>query len=93
MLQKEAVDKTVLDLLFALQEKDYLKDFFLVGGTGLALMIGHRKSSDIDLFTVANDGTRVKDFMDQGTNRGFLLIYLGLSGRVQSSGSVGLAGL
>ena len=51
MLQKESVDKAVLDLICALQEKDYLKDFNLVGGTGLALMIGHRKSDDIDLFT------------------------------------------
>jgi hypothetical protein len=44
-------DKTVLDLISALQGKDYLKDFILVGGTGLALIIGHRKSVDIDLFT------------------------------------------
>jgi hypothetical protein len=51
MLQPEPVDKTVLDLIFALQGKDYLRDFFLVGRTGLALMIGHRKSDDIDLFT------------------------------------------
>ena len=51
MLQKESVDKTVIDLIRALQGKDYLKDFILVGGTGLALIIGHRKSVDIDLFT------------------------------------------
>jgi hypothetical protein len=51
MLQKRSVDKTVLDLIYALQEKDYLKDFVLVGGTGLALMMDHRKSIDIDLFT------------------------------------------
>ena len=51
MLQKESVDKTVFDLISALQGKDYLKDFILVGGTGLALIIGHRKSVDIDLFT------------------------------------------
>jgi hypothetical protein len=51
MLQKESVDKTILDLISALQGKDYLKDFILVGGTGLALIIGHRKSVDIDLFT------------------------------------------
>ncbi len=51
MLQRESVDKRVLDSIFALQEKEYLKDFYLVGGTGLALIIGHRKSVDIDLFT------------------------------------------
>jgi len=52
MLQKESLDKKVLDLIYALQEKEYLKDFFLVGGTGLALVIGHHKSVDIDLFTL-----------------------------------------
>jgi len=51
MLQKESVEKTVFDLISVLQGKDYLKDFILVGGTGLALIIGHRKSVDIDLFT------------------------------------------
>jgi hypothetical protein len=51
MLQKESIDKTVFDLISTLQGKDYLKDFILVGGTGLALIIGHRKSVDIDLFT------------------------------------------
>ncbi len=51
MYQKESVDRTVFDLICALQGKDYLKDFTLVGGTGLALLIGHRKSIDIDLFT------------------------------------------
>jgi hypothetical protein len=51
LLRKESVNTTVFDLISALQEKDYLKDFVLVGGTGLALIIGHRKSVDIDLFT------------------------------------------
>ncbi len=51
MLRKESLDTKVLDLLFSLQEKEYLKDFLLVGGTGLALMIGHRLSIYIDLFT------------------------------------------
>ena len=32
-------------------QDDLLKDFFLVGGTALALQIGHRLSIDIDLFT------------------------------------------
>jgi predicted nucleotidyltransferase component of viral defense system len=34
-----------------LQGKKALKDYFLVGGTALALQIGHRMSYDIDLFT------------------------------------------
>lgn len=54
MLQKESIDTKVLDLLYSLLEKEYLKDFFLVGGTGLALILGHRKSIDLDLFTIAD---------------------------------------
>jgi len=69
-------------LLFSLQGKDYLKDFFLVGGTGLALMIGHRKSNDIDLFTtldfdaedllekIESDFTFHMDFIEKNTIRG-----------------------
>jgi hypothetical protein len=51
MLQKESVDEAILDLILSLHAKDYLQDFILVGGTGLALIIGHRKSMDIDLST------------------------------------------
>jgi hypothetical protein len=51
VVQKKSVDKIVFDLIAALQGKDYLKEFILVGGTGLALIIGHRRSIDIDLFT------------------------------------------
>jgi len=51
MLYKETVDKSILDLLIRLQAKEYLKGFHLVGGTAIALQIGHRKSFDIDLFS------------------------------------------
>jgi|SRR6056297_639453 len=51
MLQTQTVDESTLDLLRSLQEKAYLKGFFLVGGTALALYYGHRKSIDLDLFT------------------------------------------
>ncbi len=32
-------------------KKDYLQQFVLVGGTALALQLGHRESIDLDLFT------------------------------------------
>lgn len=51
MLHKETIDQPTLELLKKLQQKKYLKDFFLVGGTALALLYGHRKSVDIDLFS------------------------------------------
>lgn len=34
--------------------KPYLDQFFLVGGTSLALQMGHRFSVDLDLFTVSD---------------------------------------
>lgn len=51
MLHKETVTEGTLDLINRLMEDDQLKSFYLVGGTALALIIGHRISIDIDLFT------------------------------------------
>jgi hypothetical protein len=45
------VEIPTLELIKSLQSKPYLKGFFLVGGTALALHLGHRKSADIDLFS------------------------------------------
>lgn len=50
MLQYQTVEPTTLELIKKLQSLDELKDSRLVGGTALALQIGHRKSVDIDLF-------------------------------------------
>ena len=38
-------------LIQELQQFSEFKDFYLVGGTALALQLGHRNSIDIDLFT------------------------------------------
>ena len=54
MLQTEAVDRKTLDLIIELQAKEYLKGFYLVGGTALALSLAHRYSLDIDLLTIHN---------------------------------------
>lgn len=52
MLQSKAVEPLTLELLNSLMQKDYLNQFVLVGGTALALQIGHRQSIDLDLFTI-----------------------------------------
>jgi hypothetical protein len=52
MLHKEAVEPATLELIKILQNDPVLGSFCLVGGTALALQIGHRKSVDIDLFSV-----------------------------------------
>ena len=53
MLRKETISEATLGLLNKLMLDGHLKDFFLVGGTGLALQIGHRISIDIDLFSAS----------------------------------------
>lgn len=54
MLYSETVERSTLELLTELQKQDYLSGFHLVGGTALALKLGHRKSVDIDLFSNSN---------------------------------------
>jgi hypothetical protein len=51
MLFKEAIEPSTLELIKSLQPQPYIREFFLVGGTALALYYGHRKSIDVDLFT------------------------------------------
>jgi predicted nucleotidyltransferase component of viral defense system len=51
MLQYNAVEPRTLDLLSKLSENPVLKDFRLVGGTSLALQLGHRLSIDLDFFS------------------------------------------
>ena len=53
MLQKQTLAPTTLELLKTLMNDAYLQEFYLVGGTSLALQIGHRISVDLDLFSRA----------------------------------------
>ena len=50
MLHYEAIDSTTLEILKRLLKIPAFTDLRLVGGTSLALQVGHRKSIDIDLF-------------------------------------------
>ena len=50
MLHKETIDAATLELLKRLMGDERLQGFVLVGGTSLALQIGHRISVDLDLF-------------------------------------------
>lgn len=51
MLQTRTVEPGTLGLLKELMSFEILKQFYLVGGTSLALQLGHRFSVDLDLFT------------------------------------------
>ena len=50
MLHYNTIEPATLELLRQLQDIPFLSNTRLVGGTSLALQIGHRKSIDIDLF-------------------------------------------
>jgi hypothetical protein len=52
MLHYESVDAETLDILKKLQAIPEFSQMRLVGGTALALQIGHRKSED--LFSITN---------------------------------------
>ena len=51
MLHYETITPTTRELLNKLMSDNRLQDYVLVGGTSLALQLGHRLSIDLDLFT------------------------------------------
>lgn len=54
MLHYETVHPNTLELLRKIQSLEMFKDARLVGGTALALQLGHRKSIDLDFFGSVN---------------------------------------
>jgi predicted nucleotidyltransferase component of viral defense system len=50
MLQTQTVVPELVELLKKIMKEEIFSNYFLVGGTSLALQIGHRNSVDIDLF-------------------------------------------
>ena len=49
-LSENIILPSTLEILRRIMSDGSLSDFFLVGGTGLALQIGHRYSVDLDFF-------------------------------------------
>lgn len=56
-LHLEILPKEQIKLLEALSSQTFIYDFYLAGGTCLALQIGHRKSIDFDFFIQADFDT------------------------------------
>ncbi|MDD5542729.1 MAG: nucleotidyl transferase AbiEii/AbiGii toxin family protein [Acidobacteriia bacterium] len=48
---REVITPQVEQTLVALQGTGFLSQFYLAGGTGLALHLGHRRSQDLDFFS------------------------------------------
>ena len=57
MLHYRTIDTKTLELLKKLQKIHEFSNLRLVGGTALALQIGHRKSIDLDLFGIVEADT------------------------------------
>jgi hypothetical protein len=66
MLYFETVEPNTLELLITLMDKPYLSTFNLVGGTALALQLGHRMSIDLDLFSMEEfDGAFLLEILEK----------------------------
>ncbi len=66
MLHTKTVEAGTLDLINRLMADAALHDFFMVGGTALSLLIGHRISVDIDLFTEKDfDAVALSQYLEQ----------------------------
>jgi len=64
MLRTDTLEKSTLDLLKKLQKISLLSELRLVGGTALALQLGHRRSVDLDFFgPIDADGLQIADEM------------------------------
>lgn len=66
MLYKETIDAATLELLKRLMGDERLQSFALVGGTSLALQMGHRISVDLDLFTEKEfEADELREYLEQ----------------------------
>jgi len=57
-MPKKVISKKTQSTLEILRKTDLLKDFYLAGGTALALQYQHRLSLDLDFFTKKNIDTK-----------------------------------
>ena len=53
-IHKKGINDFLWETLLRFQKEPFYKNYHLVGGTALTLLIGHRISDDIDLFTTEN---------------------------------------
>ena len=66
MLQYKTIEPGTLQLLKELQSLPLLQEMRLVGGTALALQLGHRNSVDLDLFgSVPHSSEEIRDALSE----------------------------
>lgn len=74
-MHQETIDARTKRVLESLGETDFIKDFYLAGGTALALQIGHRKSIDLDWFSKKEFSNAELKYVLSGLGLGKLKIY------------------
>lgn len=79
-LHKETVSDTLWNALTTLMNLPELDSFRLVGGTSLSLLMGHRMSVDIDLFTDAEYDSIDFDEIDKLLEATFPVVEPGYGG-------------
>ena len=84
MLYTQTVEAGTYELLKSLMADQTFRHFALAGGTALSLLIGHRKSIDLDLFTTGefNPPQLEKYLQEEYAFKGDLLSGSGLKGEV-----------
>ena len=69
MLQEQTVPGATFELLKILMKDEKLNEFYLAGGTAIALYLGHRTSIDLDLFSLEDfDNTELEFYLSQQYN-------------------------
>lgn len=79
-IYKNTVSDLLWEVLTKLMALDELKSFRLVGGTSLSLMLGHRISFDIDMFTDAAYNSIDFDVIDNQFVSSFKYVEFGYGG-------------
>ena len=69
MLHTQTVETGTFELLRSIMSDKIFSQFSLAGGTALSLLIGHRKSIDLDLFTVEEfNPTSLEKYLQRNYN-------------------------
>ncbi len=83
----DPVDTSQFALLKELFQKPYLQDYYLVGGTNLAIRYEHRHSVDLDLFTFKPFNKEYSDHLHKQLHADFSDRYI--SGSITNAGVFG----
>jgi predicted nucleotidyltransferase component of viral defense system len=76
MLQTDTLEKSTLDLIIRLQKIPLLDNLRLVGGTALALHLGHRKSVNLDFSGNINaTGLQIADELFENGHKDVVVKY------------------